>query len=999
MKKSIKRIISLAIAVIMVASAFATLTFTTNAAESTDPLTDGLTKLLSMDDLAGTNKVLADGTTVDLDNPWLRDANQGVKLGTDGKILKNNGKAYVAYAVQTNIPLNTSSKYTVQFTYQRPDTETNNNMTEFIISGIGELNISGNVSHQTTQGVWVKGTNKLYAGRGNLYDSSNLATPGDTTTVNNLRIGDVYPITIDEYSLINENIYTLVIDGTCVYVYINGIFIADFDFVEDSYSGYTGKYLSLGCHGQYTVANDGEAFAIMKDITVYNGISAETAKSIENGICLLNLTSLNADAKVTGTGTNVSLTQIGNQNVQTGEDKTGIYISGSTDTGVLANNQWTNYGVNTDLPLTAQSKYVIEYEANPNGNTGLRSALCFSRTANGNAQGIFNTNNSTVSTIRGYSTGIGIHKLVDGSSSFQNFWTYNTNGYQKFHIVIDGMKATMYVGGAKTATYDFSQLEDGKSGDTGYPSAYLTLAFKTYTNQETKTGDLHVNVRNIVVYNGNSLKRTVTFEDTNGDEINSTTYNVGDSINYPTVNVDSKNIIIWKNEAGDIVKPYMVTENVTLRAYEIEAGEALLTMSTLNSDAVDASASDSGVSVTQINPQNATKGEDDGINFSTFESKDDDGNLVYVSPWTNYGVTTNLPLGGISKYTIEYKAKLPSEINDVYTAMCFAQTANNNAQGLFTYNHVVSSVRGYSTGYYTEAGGEGSVSFKNIWTAFDDKDGYTTFHVEIDGYNATLYIGGRKAGTWDISNPTNDNNAGGFESNYLTLTFKQHIMHNAEGENEEAGAAVANVKDITVYAGNIMSGRGVTFYDLDGNVMDASGFYEDGEQITFPEITAAEGKQIIWKVEHTNVIALAPYTVAGPVTFTAHEVDNTQSFVAGSQLGDINKETNKVNIRFVGGIYDLDGDKVGFEISTGDKKWDRSSNVVYKSIIEVVNGQENTVSADKLGASYLFALSLSNVPAEGEIIFTVKPYKVVGGEKKYGEEATITIKNGAYPAE
>ena len=75
----------------------------------------------------------------------------------------------------------------------------------------------------------------------------------------------------------------------------------------------------------------------------------------------------------------------------------------------------------------------------------------------------------------------------------------------------------------------------------------------------------------------------------------------------------------------------------------------------------------------------------------------------------------------------------------------------------------------------------------------------------------------------------------------------------------------------------------------------------------------------------------------------------------------------------------------------------RESSEVYTSINAAENGTVQSVTANELGGVYLFALVLDNVPTDaGDIVFTVRPYKVVDGEKLYGETGSVTLTNGAF---
>lgn len=437
-------------------------------------------------------------------------------------------------------------------------------------------------------------------------------------------------------------------------------------------------------------------------------------------------------------------------------------------------------------------------------------------------------------------------------------------------------------------------------------------------------------------------------------------------------------------EAYFIAKDYRVYSGVyessTTERLNWEEGDLLLHMDTLN---VGAETTDYDITLDQITPQNTTSGDlPDGM-YSTLASPD--------RAWGSYGVTTNLPLNDTSKYTIEYYAKCPGTIN---TSMTYSYGANNNAQGLYIYGASFTTVHGYTSNAY---GSGAATSFSGIWTNYQDADGYTRFCVEIDGTKATLYVGGVKAGTYDFNEVAAGKSvAQGYVSSNLSLVFKTYI------NLAENGQLLCQVKDISVYGGNVMSKRSVSF-EHNGSII-RTGYYEENEVITsFPEVEAAPGKQIVWYLKDTNVVVQAPYTVLKSVTICAREVDENETVLVGLQKTEA--VDNRVSLRFIGSTYNLKGTVVGFELTaayTADGEpvvanWTRESSEVYTSINAAENGTVQSVTANELGGVYLFALVLDNVPTDaGDIVFTVRPYKVVDGEKLYGETVSVTLTNGAF---
>lgn len=425
-----------------------------------------------------------------------------------------------------------------------------------------------------------------------------------------------------------------------------------------------------------------------------------------------------------------------------------------------------------------------------------------------------------------------------------------------------------------------------------------------------------------------------------------------------------------------------VYEGSATERFNWEEGDLLLHMDTLN---VGDETTDYDITLNQITPQNTSAGElDDGM-YSTLASPD--------RAWGTYGVTTSLPLDGTSQYTIEYYAKRPGTIN---TSMTYSYGANNNAQGIYVYTASFTTVHGYTSNAY---GSGASTSFSGIWSnaSYQDDEGYTRFSVEINGTKATLYVGGVLAGSYDFSQPASGKDvAAGYVSSNLSLVFKTYI------DLAENGQLLCQVKNVSVYAGNIMSRRNVSF-EYNGETL-STGYYEEGDVIeSFPDVEAPEGKQIVWYLKGTNTVVQPPYTVLTDAVICARAVDTEDAALVAVQKTD--PADNAVALRFIGSVNSLKGEKVGFELTavyTADGaertlSWDRSATMVYTSILAEENGSVRSVTAAELGGVYLYALVLENVPVNaGDIVFTVRPYRVIDGEKDYGVEKTVTLSGGEF---
>ena len=110
-------------------------------------------------------------------------------------------------------------------------------------------------------------------------------------------------------------------------------------------------------------------------------------------------------------------------------------------------------------------------------------------------------------------------------------------------------------------------------------------------------------------------------------------------------------------------------------------------------------------------------------------------------------------------------------------------------------------------------------------------------------------------------------------------------------------------------------------------------------------------------------------------------------------------------VRFAAILNDLSVDEVGFlvyvvykdsagTIHSGTGSIDLKTATVWTSIV----GSGVTVTAEELGGSYVYALSVNNVPmGEGvQVDFYVTPYSVTDGVMTNGDMATVSIVNGEY---
>lgn len=385
--------------------------------------------------------------------------------------------------------------------------------------------------------------------------------------------------------------------------------------------------------------------------------------------------------------------------------------------------------------------------------------------------------------------------------------------------------------------------------------------------------------------------------------------------------------------------------------------------------------------------QNAKKGEmaDAIYPADHYDSASDD---LYK------GVTTNLPLNENTKYTVEFYMKKYQAAN---IGFCVTAGSWRYSQGVYFYNHSFTTIAQYSSNYYSDA-----ISFENIWTAYADNDGYTRFTIEINGYQWKVYIGGVEAGTFNINTNGKHNETYQNYSNTLGLALK---IKSDEIDTWNLADPVVSLKNVTVYAGNVATNKSIQFVK-DGIVLDHQ--YQQANNVidAFPAIAVGENETAVWFYKGTNVVVTAPYTVHHDATLEARVVDKSLSKVAGMQ--NTEAAENAQSVRFIATIHSLEASAAGFEINAKyleetvlkEKNWDALTSYVYSTINATENGTVKTVSAGELGGTYLFVISVDDVPTNiGQIDFYVRSYVVVNGEKVYSEVASFTLNNGVFTTE
>ena len=363
-----------------------------------------------------------------------------------------------------------------------------------------------------------------------------------------------------------------------------------------------------------------------------------------------------------------------------------------------------------------------------------------------------------------------------------------------------------------------------------------------------------------------------------------------------------------------------------------------------------------------------------------------DGNDICASNsqyWKYAAVYTNLVRSASTKYTIEFYIK-----NHTTTYPWFMFSGNTYYWGHgFKYtNDSVIALTAKKTSV-------GSATVENGLKAYTDNDGYTRMVVEMNGADATAYVGGKRIVMGDLSTSSSNN------LNRLSLIFVGVDV------GAYTSGAILSVKDITVYQGCIadeLNNR--VEFTKDGELLDSKATIGTNTVLSetdFPTVTPATGKAVKWFIKNTDKIVSAPYTVTNDLMLEAREVDLNGTKVVGMQYTEPNSGTQ--SIRFLATLHDLNFSNAGFEVvakymdgtELKTRTWNVMSDVVYTAIEaeDGATGTVKTVTANELGGTYLIAIAINDVPTTiGQIDFYVT---AIVGDSIESEQVTFTMNDGA----
>lgn len=829
--------------------------------------------VLKLDDLADSTNEAAENAS-----PWtnaysngtssLYDQNSNMGVNGDSIVASKaiTAASNISYIKASVLPMSAETRYVITFsgTVYQSETIVYNGFT------FAMLDTAGNNNMQTV----------MFDGKGGvaMVTGSGFSTP----TYN--PIGFTNGV---------EHEFIVEIDGTVLTLYIDGVCCGAMTLDSTK----IGSYLALGIRGRVNapgnVAVD-DKLATMRNICVYEDttvIADVTETNTLDDALLFSADNLAGANKVPNSAYAIT----GSWNRTSGhESLEGDSIVTAQNTG---ERMWQAYAVKTNLPLNANSKYLITFDGVLPQQFD-RGGFIFTIPTSysmGNVTELYFNGEKTVCLGKGYD--------ATGTESY-DVSSVDLRKEHSYLIAINGSSIQLMIDGNYVGSMTLSEDVGTAHLDFGFAGAVVAIqqgAIATMKNIKVYGGVLEASTRNGYT-DGDVLLKLDNFDET-------------------TASSDFEDISLIK------------------RVQNSKLGDT-------DKSAVCVNVSDSTM----------TKAH------------------VYQ------GVETNLPLTETSKYTIDLYVNNVSNTN---LGITFAGNANGTYQGIYFYPNSITPITG------TTADKTQSFPFANIWSAHRDNDGYTHLTIEVNAYMATAYVGGEIVGTVCFDSYTSTNLIVGIRAVGVSVGTEP----------------IANVKDITVYSGNIKGQiKSCVQFVKDDQLLEVDYAVKIGDVIeAFPTVEVEDDEVVAWFYKGTNVMVLAPYTVVSNVTIEARVFKkNAFSTVVGMQYTEASNNTQSV--RFISILDSLKGSQTGFEIivkylDNGELKelrWDDiRTNYVYSSINATTNGTVKSISAAELGGTYLSALAIDDVPTNiGQIDFYVRSYVTVNGKNNYSGQVCFTLYNG-----
>ena len=119
---------------------------------------------------------------------------------------------------------------------------------------------------------------------------------------------------------------------------------------------------------------------------------------------------------------------------------------------------------------------------------------------------------------------------------------------------------------------------------------------------------------------------------------------------------------------------------------------------------------------------------------------------------------------------------------------------------------------------------------------------------------------------------------------------------------------------------------------------------------------------------------------------------------------DASGETPKTDVRLIGVLDSLDYEAIGMDVlgflgaadETPDRTFRKEAKTVYGSILASADGSARRITASELGGSYIWALTVCGVPAEGTVTLVVSLYTLKDGTKTATGTYEVVFTDGVY---
>ena len=402
--------------------------------------------------------------------------------------------------------------------------------------------------------------------------------------------------------------YTIVLDGYTASLYIDGTCVISNATVQTGYD----TTLSIFCMNYTSEAVSSNAadntfgtdvVMEIKNIAVYETAEVFTpVTNAKDGDLLLELDNLDLEDGTTITSDyDIDVTRSTWSNAEH-DGTNSATVSGNVISSTRTTNNWYMAGVETTLPLDADSKYTIEFYvkelmphalglawSNPN-QVQAKDKQGFLMMDRGGANKGYDTN------VWALDGGWGESKLEKEDGTEYHAWPgYNVTtkhkdaeGYVRYTITIDGNKASLYVAGElliENAVFDAVQAGNLHLGIHNWTAEskgqYGGEDAPTHKSGAETTPGAAVEVKNIRVWQGHTVRSNMVYAVLLDGTKQALFYGEDNMITeFPDAGgeVAEDEIVIWtysNNNVANVVAiaPFEVTADVTFTAKKIKASD------------------------------------------------------------------------------------------------------------------------------------------------------------------------------------------------------------------------------------------------------------------------------------------------------------------------------------------------------------------------------------------------------------------------------------------